>query len=174
MNRRILLAASALGLLALSADLAPAATSNATLNVTASVVASCTLTAGSIAFGTLSSTLSSTPVNATGTITVNCTPGDSLSITLNGGANAASGQRSLANGASKVTYNITQPNAAGTAISSPAVAWGDNGVTATGTPYATTGTGANQTLNVYGTIPAQATTLNSGNYSDAVTVTLTY
>lgn len=178
MLRRILLGSAALGLVAVAVSVggtdSQAATSNATLSVTASVASSCTLAATAVAFGTLSSSLATTPVNATGTITVNCTPGAALSISLNGGSNATGGQRSLANGASKVTYNLTQPTAAGNAISSPAVSWGDGGATATGTAFSTTGTGANQVLNVYGTIPAQATSLAAGTYSDAVTVTLTY
>ena len=166
MSCRLLFATASIGLLLSLPSAVPAATTTATLNVSASVSASCTLTATAITFGALTSAISTTPVNATGTITVNCTPSDALSIALNGGSNATSGQRHLANGANTLTYNINQPNAAGTAPSSPLVAWGDSGATATGAPYTTTGTGANQVLNVYGVVPAQTATLAAGNYID--------
>jgi spore coat protein U-like protein len=172
MIRRILLATASVGLMTTWSEIVPAATTNATLGITANVAASCTVAAGTVAFGNLTSALATTPVNATGTVTVNCTPGGALSITLSGGNNLTGSQRALANGASRLNYNLTQPTAAGTAISAPPVAWGDG--TALGAAYAATGTGAAQVLNVYGTLPAQATALISGAYSDAVTVTLTY
>lgn len=170
MTRRILLLAATLGAIASSTAYAPAATTTYTLNVTASVSASCTLSAVAVAFGTLST---SANTNATGSVTVNCTPGDALTIAIGGGANASSGQRRIANGSNYANYNLYQPVAAGNAEAIPVVAWGDGGVTATGAAFTTTGTGAAQVFNVYGQVPS-GQTLYSGSYTDAVTVTLTY
>ncbi len=148
----------------------PAATTTYTMNVTGTVSASCTLTAVAVAFGALST---SANTNATGSVTVNCTPGNALSIALIGGSNASSGQRRLSNGTNFANYNLFQPTAAGNAQAAGPVAWGDAAVTATGAAFTTTGTGAAQVFNVYGQVPS-GQTLYAGSYSDAVTVTLTY
>ncbi|MFY0084261.1 spore coat protein U domain-containing protein, partial [Acinetobacter baumannii] len=42
------------------------------------------------------------------------------------------------------------------------------------TAYSGTGTGAVQTVNVYGRIPAGSTLPSAGSYVDTVTVTVTY
>lgn len=170
MTRRVVFLLALAGMMAGATEPAPAATTTYTLNVTASVSASCTLTAAAIAFPALTTTTNTT---ATGSVTVNCTPGDALTIALDAGAHASSGQRQLSNGTNDVTYNLYQPTAAGTAESSPPIAWGDGGTTNSGTTFTTTGTGSSQKFNIYGVVPS-GQTLYAGNYADAVTVTLTY
>lgn len=170
MSRRLLVAAAVAGTFVLSIRTAPAATTTYTLNISASVSASCTLSATAVSFGALST---ATATNGTGSVTVNCTPGDSLTIALDAGSHAASGQRQMVNGSNFATYNLYQPTSAGNAESSPAIAWGDGGTTNSGSTFSTTGTGSNQVFKVYGQVPS-GQTLYSGNYADAVTVTLTY
>lgn len=171
MKRRILLLGATLLAVAGSTGQSPAATATYTLNVTGTVTASCTLTGVAVAFGALSS---SANTNATGSVTVNCTPGNAYTIALNGGANASALQRRMLNGASSyASYNLYQPTSTGNAEAAGPVAWGDGNVTATGTTFGSTGTGAAQVFNVYGQVPS-GQTLTAGSYSDAVTVTLTY
>jgi spore coat protein U-like protein len=169
-KRLVLLLAAAAGAIAGSTEQVPAATATYTLNVSGTVSASCTLTAVAVAFGALST---SANTNATGSVTINCTPGNSLTIALSGGANASSLQRRISNGTNFANYNLYQPTAAGNAQAAGPVPWGDGSVTATGATFNTTGTGAAQVFNVYGQVPS-GQTLSAGLYSDAVTVTLTY
>lgn len=147
-----------------------AATATYVLNVSASVPAVATLSVSPVAFPALSSAGTTTAFSA---VSVTCPPGNALSIALDGGTNAASGQRRMSNGTAFIDYNLYQPNAAGTALSSPPVAWGNGGTTVTGTPFTATCNGGAQAFNVYAQVPS-GQTLPSGTYSDAVTVTLTY
>lgn len=170
MPRWHILVLASLASIAGSADSTPAATSNSALSVTATAIAQCTVVAAPVAFATLSST---TMTSALGSVSVNCTAGNAISIALDGGANATSGQRRLANGSNYINYNLYQPTAAGNAQSNPPVAWGNGGVTATGSAFSATCSGTAQMFNVYAQIPA-GQTMYSGTYSDAVTLTLTY
>lgn len=168
MTKTRLLLATPILLTALSAVPASASTTTASLQVSATAAAACTLTTTPVAFGTLSATAATT---ATGTISVNCTNGDALTIALDGGANGSSGQRRLANGTNYLNYDLYQPNSGNTGESSPATAWGDG--TGLGSIYSVSSTGAAQNLVVYGSVPS-GQSLYVGNYTDTVTVTLTY
>jgi spore coat protein U-like protein len=96
-----------------------------------------------------------------------------MTIELDGGTNAFSGQRRLASGGNYINYHLYQPTAAGNAPSSPAVAWGNGGVSATGSAFTSTCNGNAQLFNVYAQVPA-GQTLFAGTYTDAVMVTVTY
>jgi len=79
--------------LATSAFAASVSTSN-TNNITASVAPKCTIGAFAIAFGAYDP-FSATPLDQTGTVSINCTKGTSGVISLNLGANASGSTRRM-------------------------------------------------------------------------------
>lgn len=149
-------------------QLAWAGTATGTLSVTAIVGDTCIVapTGNVLAFGTYSGSV----LNVNGSVSLTCTDGDSYSVALNvgSGSGATFANRILTNPspAGTLNYNIYTTNALTTV-------WGD-GTSGTGT-VSGTGTGATQTLTAYGQIPAgQTATVTPGNYTDTVTVTVTF
>jgi len=90
--KRVALFAISLSL-ATSAFAASVSTSN-TNNITASVAPKCTIGAFAIAFGAYDP-FSATPLDQTGTVSINCTKGTSGVISLNLGANASGSTRRM-------------------------------------------------------------------------------
>jgi spore coat protein U-like protein len=130
----------------------------------ANVVNNCNISATSVAFGATGVLASA--LSATGSITAQCTNGDSFRIALNGGAsgNVAARAMQRSGGGASVGYQLYLDAAHGSA-------WGDGtGGTATATG---TGTGAQQVFTVYGQVPAQ-TTPAPGSYSDTITATISF
>lgn len=161
MKRRLLLAAATAVALALP-SVGQAATSTTTMAISATVPAACTVTATALAFGTYYTANAS---NGSSSITVNCTASNSVTIDLDAGAhgtlNGATTTRSMAAGASLLSYNLYQDT-------------GHTQIWATGAGVDVTTT-ANLTavVPVYGMVPAsQAAT--PGAYTDTVNVTVTY
>lgn len=156
-------------LVVLLSPIALAATATGTLSVTASVANSCTVGTGSnsLAFGAYTGAVN----NTNGSFQVTCTVGGTYSTALNVGSGS---------GASFVTGRVlTNPTPAGTLLyniyttAGRTTVWGDgSGATAV---VPGTGTGAVQTITVFGQIPAgQTTTVTPGNYTDTVTITVTF
>jgi len=133
-------------------------------SVAATVVNNCNISATNVSFaaaGVLSSAL-----NATGSITAQCTNGDAYRIALNGGAsgNVAARQMARSGGGGTVNYQLYVDSA-------HTSAWGDG---TSGTAMAPgTGTGNQQVLNVYGVVPAQTSPV-PGSYSDTITATISF
>lgn len=159
-------AATVLGVLVLglatSANAATAVTT--TFTVSAQVNAICTISAGNLNFGTYTGVVN----NNTSTITVQCSNTTPYNVGLSAGS---------APGAT-VTTRQMMVNGAGAGVLSYSLFsdtnrsknWGQTIGTDTVTG---TGTGAAQTLTVYGQIPAG--TIPAPNaYSDTVTATITY
>lgn len=134
-----------------------------TFAVSASVVDNCNISATNVAFP--ASGLLTSQINATGTITVQCTAGGAYQVSLSSGASGTMGARTmLRSGGGTVTYQL-YTDSARTRV------WGDGSggtLTATGV-----GTGASTNLTVYGAVPAQ-TTPAPGNYSDTITATISF
>ncbi|MDR0182338.1 Csu type fimbrial protein [Lysobacter arvi] len=134
--------------------------------IRATVIAGCSVSATSIDFGQMG--VIAAPINATGVITATCTKGAIVTLALNAGtgsgATVASRRMTRAGGSELLTYMLY-------ADSARTQLWGDksSGTTTVGL----SGTGAAQTVTVYGTVPAQ-TTPKPGTYSDTVTVTVTF
>jgi spore coat protein U-like protein len=148
-----------------AADTAHATTGSTTFSVTATVLASCTVSAGTLAFGSYTPTAGS-PMDATSTVDVVCTNGTSYAVALDGG--------STANNVAARAMNDTNSHTLSYAIykdSARATIWGDGtGATVT---QSGTGSGSTQAFTAYGRVPAlQFAT--AGNYSDTVTVTVSY
>jgi spore coat protein U-like protein len=130
---------------------------------TATVSANCAVSATGVNFGSSGPITSN--VDATGTVTIQCTNSTPYSVALNGGNSGATDptQRKMSKASETITYGLYQ-NSART------LAWGSTIGTNT---IGGTGTGSNQPLTVYGRVAAQATP-SPGNYTDAVVVTVTY
>lgn len=161
-NLQLKCAASALALVALAAPgIAQAATGNSSMPVSATVQATCSITASPLAFGPYAST----QVDAATTLAVNCTNTTSYNVGLDAGSGAGAtvAQRKMVNGTQALNYTVYSDLGRATL-------WGATVGTNT---VAGVGSGAVQTLNVYGRIPAgQAPT--PGAYADTLTATITY
>jgi len=138
-------------------------TTNATFTVSATVAANCLVLAQNINFGSIG--VLSANVDATGQVTVTCTPTTSYTISLNGGTTGSPpASRKMSKGAETVTYGLFK-DAARSQI------WGD--ASTPGSTVPGTGTGLAQNLVVYGRVLPQ-TTPSPGLYTDTVVVTVTY
>lgn len=141
-------------------------TSTTTFNTTASVAAQCNLSAANLPFGAVNPL--STQVDATTTLTVNCTKNSPYTVGLDAGVTtgATIAQRLMANGSNTMQYNL-YTNFARSSI------WGNSSgswVSGTGAGLATT-----QTLTVYGRVASGQINLAVGNYQEnTITVTVTY
>ena len=138
-----------------------AATATANMTVSATVPVTCTIATGDMIFGNYSSTEDTT---AQTTITATCSSGTNAIIGLNTGVHGSDGNRELLNtsGTGRLDYDIYLDNYV--------TVWGQAGdqntkeVVPNGNP---------QAFIAYGVIfPGQNVPV--GNYSDTVTVTITY
>ena len=163
MSPRILAAlAISFGLLPSSAWAQSAQT---TMDVSATVVKACVVSATNLAFGNYDPT-SATPTDASSTITVTCTPGTSFTVGLNAGTTAGTTvtSRKMASGSNRLDYALYSDVARTTN-------WGNT--PGTDTPAAATASTSPLALTVYGRIAAQQAAA-VGNYTDTVTITVSY
>lgn len=145
---------------------AGSATSN--MAVSASVSANCTISAAPMAFGAYDPivTNASTALTQSANLAVDCTNGSAATITLGQGANSGTGStdaapiRRMANGSNYLNYGLYSDNGDTTT-------W-DN---STGVSY--TGTGASDSVTVYGSIPG-GQNVSAGSYTDTVVATITF
>ncbi|ESZ69607.1 MULTISPECIES: spore coat protein U domain-containing protein [unclassified Mesorhizobium] len=136
---------------------------NPTFTINATVAANCLVTTQNIDFG--SKGVLTANADATGQVSVTCTPSTAYTVSLNGGTTGGTPtNRKMSKGAERVTYGLYKD----AARSQP---WGDAGTP--GSTVAGTGTGTAQALTVYGRVPPQ-TTPSAGVYTDTVVVTITY
>jgi spore coat protein U-like protein len=140
-----------------------ARSTSASTSATATVVSKCNVSATALSFGSFA-TLTSNK-DATGTVQVQCSSGLPYTVALNGGSAGATDPtlRKMAQGATQITYGLYRD-------ASRTLPWGST----TGTNTAGgTGTGAQQSLTVYGRVPTQ-TTPAPATYADSVVVTVSY
>ncbi len=147
---------------------APAATATANLTVSAQVVTACVVSGGTLNFGgSINPASASVPLDATASITVQCSSTTPYTVALDAGANAGGAAnftaRAIKNGSNTLGYQLYTD-------SGRSQVWG-NGVSSS--TVAGTGTGSNQTLTVYGRLPSLSGAV-PGTYSDTVTITITY
>ncbi|MBQ0707384.1 spore coat U domain-containing protein [Ochrobactrum sp. AP1BH01-1] len=149
----------------LSMGPALSATKTSTFDVKIQINAECQINStNNLDFG--STGVISAAIDATSTIAVQCTNGTPYNIGISAGLGAsATTAARLMTGPNSATVTYSLYSDAGRAS-----VWGD--IIGTDT-RAGTGTGAEQTYDVYGRIPVQPTP-GAGSYSDTVTVTLTY
>lgn len=161
-------AAALCGLVAAAVATSPAqaGTQSSSLGVSATVNANCTISTSALNFGSID-TLSASPVDGTGGVTIACTNGSSWTATANAGtgSGATLASRRMTSGSNTLTYSL-YTDAARTTV------WGD-GTGSTGT-ITNTGTGTAQNVTIYGRVPASQTGVPAGAYTDTVSVTVTY
>lgn len=137
-----------------------------TFTATATVINDCNISAAPLDFGTVG--LLTANVDASSTLTVQCTASAPYSIALNAGigngANVSTRRMTRSGGQQTVNYQLFSD-------ANRTVPWGD-GTGGTST-VGGTGTGTAQTIRVYGRVPPQTTPL-AGAYVDTVTATITY
>lgn len=142
-----------------------AATDTTTFSVTATVTDACEVSATDLAFGTYDPNAGD--LDATSTITANCTAGTEYDIGLDDGANSGSADstnRAMTDGSGFLDYELYL-DAARSSV------WGTTiGVDTRNNPSATAG---GNTETVYGQIPADQF-VGAGSYSDTINVTLTF
>ncbi len=136
-----------------------AASATASFNVSVQVLAACSISASNMNFGGITTGTTSIR-DATSSLTINCPNGTPYTIALSNGANYSSSRR-MAWGASHIAYDLYLDNARTTQWTS--------GSTMTGT-----GSGADQTLTVFGRIHAGQSISYTGSYSDTIVATITY
>ena len=173
--KKATLATLALLVVASSTALAGSATSN--VGISSNIANVCTISTGAVAFGAYDPivTNASTPLDASGTVTITCTKGSSTTLGLGLGTNpSASVRRMKDSGSNMMTYELYQPpdSTPGTACSfgSPSV-WGNSGV-GLFTPAAAPSKSA-RTYNICGQVAA-GQDLPFGNYSDTVIATVNF
>jgi spore coat protein U-like protein len=160
-RRRTAIAAALVGAALLDGWPALGGTDTGTLTVTATVTNTCGLSGGTLAFGTYISGQQAN-LDVQGSINyTNCQTGV-LTLELDNGANAANGQRRMKSGNNFLVYQIYK-TAARTTV------WG-SGSDALQMQLLQSGSGS---IPVYGRIPG-GQAVPAGNYSDTVTITLTF
>ena len=133
----------------------------ATMSNSATLTAYCTVATGNLAFGSYNG---STADATTANISVTCTNTTGYSVALDAGTTSGGTtavRKLTAGGTDTINYTISQD--AGHSTN-----WATGGSAQAGT-----GNGASQTLVAYGNIAA-GQFVTPGNYTDTVTVTLTY
>lgn len=145
---------------------AHADTAGSNLSVTANVTNNCTVSTGAVAFGPVN-VISGANVDGTGSLSVTCTKGAGWTAAagVGGGTGATLASRKMAAGTDLLNYTLYTD-------SSRSSVWG-NGTGSTA-QFSGTGTGAAQSSTIYGRVPSGQTSVPAGNYSDTVSVTVTY
>lgn len=157
----------AMGLASAAVQAAPT-TSSGTLQVGATIVVACNVTGSTLSFGgAIDPLLTSGPVDASTNLAVTCTNTTPYTVALSAGANAgnasAFGSRAMKSGTHSLAYQLYLD-------SGRTQVWGDGNSSGV---YTGTGTGSVQNLTLYGRLPSLAGAV-PGNYSDTVTLTITY
>lgn len=145
---------------------AHAGTDTTTFNVTITLTSTCDIHTGpttNMAFGSVASTATNVP--ATSTLTVNCTSLTPYTIALDNGLHGGAGPvRAMQGGSGTVGYQLYQDSA-------HSQVWGNTTGTG-GNVYSGAGTGAAQSLTVYGLVASANSP--AGNYTDTITATISY
>jgi spore coat protein U-like protein len=154
---------------ALAAGVAHAATTTTTFAVTATVQSTCSATAAALAFPNY--TPGGGPQIGNTTISVKCTKNTPFTVLLNAGSTTgdAFAQRLMASGANTLQYNLFTAASLLTIFGDGT--GGSQNVTGTGLGVATA-----NSVQVFGQIPDSTTNQAAvaGNYSDTITVTISY
>ena len=158
----------AFGIAALAAVVtAPAfaATTTNTMPVSVNVINSCTVAATPMSFGAPTS-IGGSVINSSSTISLVCTNGATYDVALDNGTHAAGSQRNMQSaGGVSIPYNVYSDSAR-------SAAWGST--SGTNTVASTMGLSGTATLTAYGQIPASASPVVAGSYTDTITVTVTF
>ena len=136
-------------------------TANASFSVQATVVPGCSISANPLAFGTYTGVVA----NATSTLSVQCANGAAYNVGLDQGqtSGATVTTRQMKNGSNTLNHSLYSD-------SGRTKNWGKTVGTDT---VVGTGSGSQQSLTIYGQIPAGPKPV-PGSYTDTITATVTY
>ena len=156
------------GALLIASGMAGAATKTTTFGVSAVVNPNCLVSAQALSFGGYDGTVAKT---GTSDITVRCSSGATYAVGLSTGGGTFAQRLLSGSGSNKLQYNLF------TTVGATTI-WGDGTLSTATVP----GTGAGmaaantQTHTVFGQLPDNAFNQGapSGNYTDTITVTVTY
>ena len=146
-----------------------AGTGTGSFQVSATVISSCTVSGTTLSFGTSIDPLASAvPVDATSTMTVQCTNTTPYTLALTAGINAGGASlfsaRAMKSGVHLLPYQLYLDVARSSV-------WGDG--TSSSLTQSGTGSGGSQSVTIYGRLPS-LTGIIPGAYTDTVTVTISY
>jgi spore coat protein U-like protein len=147
-----------------------AATEVANLGVSATVSANCTIATTPVAFGQYDPVVAhaSADLGATGTVSVTCTNGAPVTITLGQGPDPGASStdavpvRRMKSGANYLSYQLFQEGTHDNI-------WGNDA----SSDVANTGNGLNQDITVYGLVTG-GQNVPTGNYADTIVATVTF
>lgn len=167
-RKALILSAAALALGASGAAFAGTASEN--LAVSATVIDNCLISTSALSFGNYDpvDVNASANLDGTGTVSVTCTSGDTVQITLGQGSNADTGStdaaplRRMTDGSNFLSYALYSD-------SGRTSVWGNDATV----DVETTGTGANEDHTVYGRVTS-GQNVPAGSYSDTVQATVTF
>ena len=165
MNIRSSLSVAAAIALSIATSAAFAVTETTTFDASAEVIASCSIEATDLDFGQIDP-LANADTDVNSSVTVVCTNGHGYDVGLNAGAGAGAtvAVRKMTGGAGTLDYSLYSDTLRTTV-------WGNTVDTDT---VSGTGNGTEQVLTVHGRVPSQPTAMVGSDYSDTVTVTITY
>ena len=153
------------------------AADTATFNVRIIITKACTITAAAatdVDFGSALST-ATTPSNAQGSVTAQCSALTPYTIALNAGANAATANDVTTRRMINTDAAVTTNNYVGYQLYSNATRTTVWGATAGTNTVAGTGNGLAQAYPIYGQVAnPSVNNAATGNYQDTVTATITY
>ncbi len=135
------------------------------LAVNAAVAVKCTVTTTSLAFGSYDPVVANASANldGTGALSIACTKGASATVALGVGGNASGSTRQLANGTSRLQYELYRD-------SGRTQVWNEStGTLSTGAAPSK----AARNFTVYGRVPSNQD-VPAGNYSDSVVATVNF
>lgn len=145
---------------------AMAGSSTINFQATATLNSSCTVSSSNVSFGVIDATHS----DAQGAITSHCTRGTTYNLNISAGNSGNFAARSMKGGTAGnndvVLYNIYTDTSY-----QAAKVWKDTGW---GMGALSSGTGSDQTFNIYGQVANNQYLVRPDNYSDTLTVTLSY
>lgn len=146
---------------------ANAGTVNSSLGSSVLVTSACTVSGSTLNFGNALNPVNAAAVDATSTLTVQCTATTPYTLSLNAGVNAGSATnfagRVLKSGSYALPYQLYVD-------SGRSSVWGNGTASAT---YSGLGSGNTQSVTIYGRLPS-LTGMPPGVYTDTVTVTISY
>lgn len=136
-----------------------AASGTSSFDVSIQVLATCSISASNMTFSSITTGTTSN-TDATSSLTVNCSNGTPYTIALGNGNNYSGGRR-MTNGTTNINYYLYSDSGRSTQWNSASTQTG-------------TGSGSDQSFNIYGRIPSGQSVPFTGAYSDTIIATVTY
>jgi spore coat protein U-like protein len=168
-----ILAATTLLLVLCPSSMTQASTATSNMTVQIEITASCTIaSAPTLDFGNNAATsLLTSQVSQSTTVSVTCSNGSPYSIGFDNGLNSSGSQRRVVYSGAYLNYNLYTDSAHTHLWTTGA----SNSTCSTANScYLGTGTGAAQTISIYGVVPTVATAPAPGTYTDTTVMTITY